>query len=851
MPAAPIRTPDYRLRIFVSSTLGELAAERATVRRAIERLHLAPVMFELGARPHPPRSLYRAYLAQSHVFVGIYWQRYGWVAPGETLSGLEDEYRLAGDRPRLLYIKHPAPEREERLTALLSDFQNDDRASYKRFESAEELAELVRNDLALLLSERFEAGAGAQTRDGTRSSAVPLPLTRTLGRADQLDLIVARMKQGHRLVTLTGPGGVGKTRLAQEAARLLKDEYPGGAHFVPLESVTDGSLLARSVVDRLGIRTEGSWTAQDALIDHFAGRRGLLILDNLEQIADGERPVREWLERAPDLAVLATSRRVLRITGEQEIPVPPLALPDPGQPIEVLAEQPAVRLFTDRAGEADPRFAAEGETVRVVAEVCRRLDGLPLAIELAAARSKVLPPRALLARLDQGLDVLRRRAADLPERQRTLRATLEWSHQLLDAKEQTLLARLSVFAGGFSLEAAEAVCDPEGELDFLDSLTALLDDSLVLPADDPDLAQPRFRMLETVRAFAAERLAAADNAALVSARHQAWYRHLAHQAHPFLCGPNQKAWVARLDPERPNLRIVAGRALADGDLAAVVDFVWDLAIFYEIRDASDQTRSWIRAVASRRPDFDDVMRAKLQSIDTLLRVQAGDYDGAREALEWSLEVFRRNAMPFFAAVTLMVLAAVHFTVDRDLARATTTLEESIRLFESVGHDWGVARTEIMLATMLASATDLEGAERHLRRSLDHSRLIENEPQIARALSLLAMLARGRKPSSEVTPLLREAGEIVVKGRYRTEATFCLGAIAGVYLEQGDAARAAEAAAVSESVRRSLGIPPAPILERVVAEASRASETPLTVKRGTAQPDSVFDYVARTLAQTPA
>lgn len=851
MSAAPIRTPDYRLRVFVSSTLGELSAERAAVRHAIERLHLAPVMFELGARPHPPRSLYRAYLAQSHVFIGIYWQRYGWVAPGETLSGLEDEYRLAGDRPRLLYIKHPAPDREDRLAGLLREFQDDDRAAYKRFESVEELAELVRNDLALLLSERFEASAGAETRGGTRSSAVPLPLTRTLGRADHLDLIVARMKQGHRLVTLTGPGGVGKTRLAQEAARLLKDEYPDGVHFVPLESVTEGGLLGRSVVDRLGIRTEGNWTAQDALIEHFAGRQALLILDNLEQVAGVERPVRELLERTSGLAVLATSRRALRIAGEQEVSVPPLALPDPKQPIEVLNEQPAVRLFADRAAEADPRFALTGETVRAVAEVCRRLDGLPLAIELAAARSRLLSPRALLARLERGLELLRNRAGDLPERQRTLRATLEWSHQLLDAKEQTLLARLSVFAGGFPLAAAEAVCDPDGELDFLDSLTALLDDSLVLPADDPDLAEPRFRMLETVRTFAAERLGASDDAALVSARHQAWYRRLAHEAHPFLCGPNQKAWVARLDPERANLRIVAGRALADGDFAAVVDFVWDLAIFYEIRDASDQTRGWIREVASRNPDFDDVMRAKLRSIDTLLRVQAGDYDGAREALEWSLEVFRRNAMPFFAAVTLMVLSAVYFTTNNDLARATTILEESIRLFESVAHDWGVARTEIMLATMLASNADIEGAERHLRWSLDHSRLIENEPQIARALSLLAMLARGRKASDEVTPLLREAGEIVVKGRYRTEATFCLGALAGVFLEQGDAARAAEAAAVSESVRRILGMPPAPILERVVAEASRASTAALGITRSAAPPDSVFDYVSRALAQTPA
>ena len=264
---------------------------------------------------------------------------------------------------------------------------------------------------------------------------------------------------------------------------------------------------------------------------------------------------------------------------------------------------------------------------------------------------------------------------------------------------------------------------------------------------------------------------------------------------------------------------------------------------------SDETRGWIRQVASRTPEFDDVARAKLRSIDTLLRAQTGDYDQAREALEWSLGVFRRDAMPFQAAVTLMTLSAVHFGIDRDVARATTTLEESIRLFASVGHDWGVARTEIMLATMLASIGDIEASERHLHRSLEHARLIENEPQIARALSLLAMLAHGRKPSDAAAPLLREAGAIVVKGRYRTEAAYCLGAIAAGFLAQGEVARAAEAAAVSESVRRALGLAPAPILAQIVADASRVAATAPDIRP--AQPDSVFDYVSRALELTPA
>jgi predicted ATPase len=852
MPATPIRTPDYRLRVFVSSTLGELSTERAAVRQAIERMHLAPVMFELGARPHPPRALYRTYLAQSHIFIGIYWQRYGWVAPGETISGLEDEYRLAGDRPRLLYIKHPAPEREERLSALLREFQTDDQASYKRIASVEELSTVVQSDLALLLSERFAAAVEADSRERPRASDAPAPLTRTVGRRGDLDRIVAKLDEGHRLVTLTGPGGVGKTRLAQEAAARLRSRYPDGVHFVPLDTVTEGSLLGRSICDRLGIRTEGNWTAQDALVDRFAGRDALLMLDNIEQIADVERPLRGLLERIPDLTILTTSRRALRIAGEQEIAVAPLAIPDPGQPLASLAHEPAIQLFADRARDADSRFALEGETVRQVAEICRRLDGLPLAIELAATRSRLLRPAVLLARLDQGFDLLRSRVADLPERQRTIRATLEWSHQLLEAKERALLACLGIFAGGFSLEAAEAVCDPDGALEFLDSLTALLDNSLVLVADDRDLGQPRFRMLETVRAFAFEQLKVRDEAGPVSQRHLAWYRRLSAEARPSLCGPNQTAWAVRLDPERANFRKAVQSSFELDDLEGVVELAWDLAVFYEIRDASDEPRDWMRRVTARNPKFDGVMRAKLLSIDALLRVQAGDYGGAREALEWSLSVFRSNALPFQAAVTLMVLSDVHFGIDHDPARAVATLEESTRLFESVDHEWGVARTEIMLATMLWSAGDHEDAERHLRRSLDHSRQIENEPQIARALSLLAMLAKGRSPSGSAMPLLREAGEIVARGRYRTEATFFLAATAGALLERGDAQGAAETISMSESVRDGLGVRFAPILDEFVDSVSSvAARATSNAGRADPQPHSVFDYVTEVLERMTA
>jgi hypothetical protein len=233
LPAARIQTPDDRLRVFVSSTLAELADEREVVRQAIERLRLIPVMFETGARPHPPRALYRAYLEQSDVFVGIYWERYGWVAPAEEVSGLEDEYRLAAGRlPQLVYIKEPAPRRDGRLADLLRRVQEDDRLSYRRFTSADDLDRLVSGDLAVLISERFRSSQDAAA--GAPRPLPPAPLDVTVGRRQDVIRISSLVRSGHRFVTLTGPGGIGKSRLALEVARELAADYPEPAVFVPL-----------------------------------------------------------------------------------------------------------------------------------------------------------------------------------------------------------------------------------------------------------------------------------------------------------------------------------------------------------------------------------------------------------------------------------------------------------------------------------------------------------------------------------------------------------------------------------------------------------------------------------------
>src|SRR6201985_3668919 len=323
-----IRTPAQRLRVFVSSTLGELAAERRAVSRAITALRLTPVLFERGARPHPPQELYRAYLEQSDVFIGLYWQRYGWIGPGMQVSGLEDEFDMARGLPQLLYIKTPAPDREPRLTSLLDRITAEGALSYRAFGTPAELTRLVRDDLAMLLSERFAdrtPGPPAKVRE---PRPLPASTTSLVGREHDIDEVVSLAERPEvRLVTLTGPGGIGKTRLAVAAAQRLRDHFPGGTAFVPLAAVSDPGLLLASIGQAVGSDLAGARSPAEALAEQLGDEQWLLVLDNLEQLVSAAADLGELLTRSAGLEFLVTSRTVLGLGGEREYPVPSLAPP--------------------------------------------------------------------------------------------------------------------------------------------------------------------------------------------------------------------------------------------------------------------------------------------------------------------------------------------------------------------------------------------------------------------------------------------------------------------------------------------------------------------------------------------
>jgi predicted ATPase/class 3 adenylate cyclase len=764
--AGVILTPDQRVRVFISSTLGELAAERAAARRAITRLHLVPVWYESGARPHPPRSMYAAYLAQSQVFVGIYWQRYGWVAPGMDVSGLEDEYQLAAGMPMLLYLKRPAPDQEPRLAAMIEGVREAGTVSYRTFTTPRELERLLADDLAVLLSESFvgtAAGTGASavssaaegepggphlpagtvtflltdiegstrlwetvpeamevalerhnqllttvieehggavvtargegdsffavfpsavaaveaagqcqlalaaeawpegavlrvrmglhtgeartlgsdridhapinrcarvkaaghggqvlvtktTRDlaggrlgggfglkqlgefrlrdlaepeliyqlthaglpadfpplitvAERAGNLPVPVSSFVGREQELEQTAAALEEA-RLVTLTGPGGVGKTRLALQVAGQVLPRFSDGAWLCELAPVRDRAGVDDAVAAVFSVTAQAGQSTREALIELLRSKQLLLVLDNCEHLIEGAAALAEALQRSCErLVILATSREALGIEGEQLVPVPPLVVPGAGAGLEMTADAEAVRLFAERAAAVKPGFQVTAGNAAAVTAVVRRLDGIALAIELAAARVPAMTPAELARRLERSFAVLAAGPRGGIAHHQTLRATIDWSFQLLAEPEQVLLARLAVFAGGCTLDAAEAVCGGEGiDPDTVFELLASLVARSLIVAGEHGL-QTRYQVLETIRQYGEERLEAAGEAGRWRARHAGYYAGLLPRVREHAHDPGEEVfWAVRLAAEQDNLLAAWWWAIGTGNV---------------------------------------------------------------------------------------------------------------------------------------------------------------------------------------------------------------------------------------------------------------------------------------------
>ncbi len=776
-----IRTPDQRLRVFVSSTLQELAPERIAAREAISALRLAPVMFELGARPHPPRDLYRAYLDQSHIFVGIYWERYGWVAPEMDISGLEDEYRLSGNRPKLIYIKSPAPNREPRLNDLLDRIRNDDHASYKPFSTAEELRRLIGDDLALMLTERFEmtqmpVEAAIRPSGPTHTNNLPVPLTPLVDRERELPTLSDMLRRGEvRLITLVGPGGTGKSRLAIEVARAMVNDFENGVAFVPLASVRDPDLLASAIAQPLGLRDTSDRSLVETLQTYMQDKHMLLVLDNFEQVIAAAPIVSEMLAHCPRLEILVTSRAGLHISWEYEFPVPPLAVPNLKRlpDLEPLTQYASVALFIQRARAVKPDFEVTSANAPAVAEICARLDGLPLAIELAAARIRLFSPQAMLARLvgsggGQGQSTLRlltSGAKDLPDRQQTLRNTIEWSYDLLDEGEKQLYRRLAVFAGGCTLEAAETVmAQAQAELpvadtfpDILDGLASLIDESLLQDASqDQPSGEPRYAMLGTIREYAVEQLAASGEEETLRRLHAAYFLALAEKADL----QQTERWQSQLETENDNLRAALrwyrDNAAMQEHAEAGLRLAGALSWFWACIGSLSEGLIWLEEMLQRTERLGmSAPRAAGFHGAGILAWHQGDLATAHAYFEQSVAIRRELSNGRALLDSLNWLGRILVEQGAHL-QAGTLFEEGRTLSERVRSRWGRAWALHGLATVALRQGDPATAKPLYEQALQIGREIRDSWAEVRALHRLGDVASAQDDYATARRLYEQA-----------------------------------------------------------------------------------------------
>ena len=536
-----------------------------------------------------------------------------------------------------------------------------------------------------------------------RPNNLPVQLTSFVGREEEIAEI-RQLLDRTRLLTLTGAGGTGKSRLALQAAGEVLTDYRDGAFFADLSPVTDPALVPSVLARILGVPELAGQPILEAVKDHLHDKELLLVVDNFEQVAEAGPVIEELLTAAPKLKAMVTSRFVLSLRGEQEYAVPPLELPDPERlpDLSTLRRVEAVRLFTERALAASPKFGVTAQNAPAVAEITARLDGLPLAIELAATRTKVLTPEQILPRLQKRLAILTSGARTLPERQRTLRGAIAWSHDLLEEAEKRMFARLSVFSGGSTLEAAEAVCDPEGlGMDVLDALTSLVDKSLIRRTE-PAGGEPRFSMLETIREFGQEQLQAGGDLDLTLRRHGEHFLDLALEAEPHLTADDQGEWLDRCDREHANIRNALRWAIETREAVRAQDSAGALWRFWQQRGHLAEGRRWLDETLTM-PSGQARTPARAKALIGAGgiawwrqdREAAGAFYGEAAAIE------REIGDPARIAEALYNLAFV--VAGDDLESAARLLEESLDLFRRLGDERGVAQVLTMLVMPDAQA----------------------------------------------------------------------------------------------------------------------------------------------------
>ena len=706
-------------------------------------------------------------------------------------------------------------------------------------------------DLARDLAAVRDRVADVPAREAaTRPHNLPVPRTAFIGREREEEGLRQLLSRADvRLVTLTGPGGIGKSRLALQVAGEIAEQFPGGVCFVALSAVSEPGLIASAIAQAVGVREGGNQSPQERLKEYVSSldRPMLLLLDNFEHLVSAAPMIAQLLTQGPKLKAVVTSQAPLHVYGEHEFPVPPLALPDLKSipPLEVLAHLPAIALFVERAKAVKRDFALTKENAATVAAICARLDGLPLALELAAARIKLLSPSAMLARLESRLNLLTGGARDLPSRQQTLRSTVDWSHGLLNTAEQTLFRRLATFTGGCTLEGVEAVCDTKGDLglDVLDGMASMVDKSLAQQVEQPD-AEARFFSLSTIREYALERLAESHDEAATRRAHAAYYLVLAEEGADEVAAHPQ--WLDRFEVEHDNFRTALDYLIKTADAEWALRLGAALFPFWETREHLREGRDAIARLlalegAATRPK----LRARLLFAAAVLTSEQGDSAAARQLFEDSLETcvelndnrgvavalnalglnardhgeLVHASMLFERCVaiwkdlgdsadigrTLSNLAGV-MKLQGEHARASLLYEECLTMFRKAGDGSGVAWTLNCLGDVAREKNDFSAARAYCEQSLAAFRQLRDGWGVASALLDLANLNCDQGNNGEARRLYGESiREFQELGHKRGVARVleCLAASAAAQSMAGQALHLAGAAA---SLRQRLGAP---------------------------------------------
>ncbi len=712
-----IKTPDQRLRVFVSSTLQELAEERVAVKEAIMNLNLIPVMFEWGARPYPPRDLYTAYLQQSHIFIGIYWQQYGWVSPNMEISGLEDEFELSVNMPRLMYIKNPAPDRAPELKRLIG-LIGASGVSYKSFNTLTELKSLVVNDLAILFTERFESSF-IDNKPALESDVIneefPIPPLPMLGREKVVESILDLFqKQKVRLLTLSGAGGMGKTRVALEVIRRVKNIGLCQVCFVQLASVDKAQNVPVTILRKVFPAAKGGTPDVQLLIELFKHKRVLLVLDNFEHLIEARLTVSQLLQHCPDLHILVTSRELLHISGEFEYALQPLELsPVDKNFLELESIPSSIALFLQHARNIHPDFKLNSDNYDAISEICLLLDGIPLAIELAAARMRLLSPMQIFNLLKKSLDVLKADNHDMPDRHQTIKATVEWSFALLTPQEQHSLCMLSVLSIGGTLEAASFIGSPNqmvadiwdfprkgfyvsesidhflmhdnSEIIYLETAESLLSKSLIYTSVN-QYGLLRINFYQTIRHYCLEKLREFGLKQIALKKHFLYYLYLAEHIWSKLRSEDSEASYVILDNDIYNIESalqwsVDNEPLLGLRLAVAMSEYWDT------RGRSLEACGWLEKLLqlnskAENEYYEIFCVARLELARALFRQSA--FDKAWNLADLCLKEARKRDNVYFMTDSLVIKSLINVYAYRN-ENKDEILEQAISYARSINY----------------------------------------------------------------------------------------------------------------------------------------------------------------------